>query len=128
MPISHPFGVPSMIRSSAPENPYRYRKAEVEIEGQRYDVTSLSESFTPTLKDSFTLRVVVEDVPVIHALMKSYGNSRSSIPVGITLEAPRLRMSGTCTYEVGDFITLDDGFFMVLPVRFTWVGRSVEIL
>ena len=133
MPLSRP-PIPESITSSPapksgirpPEPPYRYNKVEIEIEGEWHDVTQKMEMSTPTLQDTFQLRFLVENTPVINALVKTHSLS-SAISVGIRLEAPRLRMAGTCLARAWDFVMVDDGFLMVLPVSFTWKHRDVEV-
>ena len=105
--------------------PFTCEIAKLNLRGVMQDVSDSVEAFVPGLGPRFMLRFLLTDNPKSRELMTVFGELPVH-PIAAELEGAALKMTGLCTYEVEDFV-MHEGVFLVLPVRFTWTRREVEI-
>ena len=106
--------------------PFAFDIVKMKVGGELHNLAEHVEAFIPTLKPHFMLRFFISDAPVMKELVETYGKLPDTHPIHVELEGDVMKMTGLCTYEVEDFV-MHEGVFLVLPVRFTWTRREVEI-
>ena len=105
--------------------PFTCDKAKLNLRGVMQDVSDSVEALVPSLGLHFMLRFLLTHNPKAKEFMQVFGRLPTQT-ISAELDGPALKMTGLCTYEVDEFV-IHEGAFLVLPVRFTWTRREVEI-